>query len=240
MLLWKRVYIWSWSWNLHAFSELTGCGFCTLSSLGAGWDWCRPPIPRITRHIFDTSSQPPPGWCSGPTEHHLHWMAVHPPGWSQGSWNTFFLSLSGTERSNVLAAHIREFCLLFLFRSSSEATSEGRECAHLSAKLNSSCPSWHSPGSQKCCKQRLLFTEWGLCVFSSLLLTSSCGHSASLTAQPKRGNSESEPSRSAPSNEQGLEEYFSWCRVSLPSDLPCIQKPTVIYGMQGWRHGEQH
>lgn len=167
-------------------------------------------------------------------------MAVHPPGWSQGSWNTFFLSLTGTERSNVLAAHIREFCLLFLFRSSSEATSEGRECAHLSAKLNSSCPSWHSPGSQKCCKQRLLFTEWGLCVFSSLLLTSSCGPSASLTAQPKRGSSESEPSRYAPSNEQGLEEYFSWCRVSLPSDLPCIQKPTVIYGMQEWRHGEHN
>lgn len=52
MLLWKRVYIWSWSWNLHAFSELTGCGFGTLSSPGAWWDWCRLPIPRITGHVF--------------------------------------------------------------------------------------------------------------------------------------------------------------------------------------------
>lgn len=32
MLLWKRVYICSWTCNPHAFTELRGGGVCTLSS----------------------------------------------------------------------------------------------------------------------------------------------------------------------------------------------------------------
>lgn len=89
MLLWKRVYIWSWFWNLHAFLHWAeGRQVCTLSSPGAWWDRHCPPTPRITWHLFPA----PSGWCCGPTKHYLHWMTMHPPGWSQGSWNIFFSS----------------------------------------------------------------------------------------------------------------------------------------------------